>query len=906
MLRLIVFSTLIFIIVFSMALPDELALLEINDNYEVIKSFEIIGHAHGTINGKFIVELNYDQARELQLSGITPEMLRRNCRMDNTYLVYKEHNNIAKSAIAFEPLYAADERFLVELSKGDLDILSREGFIALRLSDRQTPFFYNPPLYAMPSLEDYPTDTLAEMVNLDSLYSYVQRLEDFYTRFTPSDSCIAARNWIGEKFESFGYTDVEFDYFLATREWMGVINEPAWNVICFKEGTEKPDEWIMIGAHYDSYASNGLYDPAPGADDNASGVAAVLELARIFKDYDFKRSLMFVAFAAEEQWMDGSYHLATELYEDSTDIEIMVNYDVIAYEADEVPEFYISSVGQESYCQVFLDARARLNDLIPFLSGSLDDDAMFDDYGYQTLAMWEYTFHPDMHTPWDLLSTLDVPYMRKMIQLSATALPIIDASMEPVVPVVRDIGDGQSLRVTWDSCYTDCSYKVVYGKFYINLTDTADVPSGSCSFDLTGLDTDHQYFVTVFGYPSEGYPQIGYVLTWGRPMVAPRQPAEVVADIDSGVIILSWQANTELDLSHYKILRKIGGGQWNVLIDNYGDTTYYDYTAVKYVPNFYAILACDYDENESDTSAVVHGIPASFDAGLLLVEETQTGGINPLEKDQSDFYNYMFSGYDYTEEDIDSADDALTRSVAGQYNTIFWVDDDNYNHVMGNSIDTLMWFLSYNTDFLLAGWETIYTITGQKYFYPGSFYYDDLGISYIAQNPLQDFIGPEASDGWPALELKPDAPYSGRLPDIDVFTAAPKADVIYTYNSFSQHPFYHGRPVGIALDTYHGKRVVLGFPLYWLTEESALALMTRVFEYFAEESFLFGDVNGDWEINILDITYLINYLYKGGNPPADLNDGDTNGDCIINLLDITRLISYLYKNGPAPVEGCIY
>jgi len=62
-----------------------------------------------------------------------------------------------------------------------------------------------------------------------------------------------------------------------------------------------------------------------------------------------------------------------------------------------------------------------------------------------------------------------------------------------------------------------------------------------------------------------------------------------------------------------------------------------------------------------------------------------------------------------------------------------------------------------------------------------------------------------------------------------------------------------------------------------------------------------GDASGDQTVNILDITYLINYLYKGGPPPDRMEAADADGNGVVNLLDITYLISYLYKGGPAPI-----
>ncbi|MEW6016013.1 MAG: FG-GAP-like repeat-containing protein [Candidatus Zixiibacteriota bacterium] len=62
-----------------------------------------------------------------------------------------------------------------------------------------------------------------------------------------------------------------------------------------------------------------------------------------------------------------------------------------------------------------------------------------------------------------------------------------------------------------------------------------------------------------------------------------------------------------------------------------------------------------------------------------------------------------------------------------------------------------------------------------------------------------------------------------------------------------------------------------------------------------------GDANGNGVINILDVTYIISYLFKGGPPPAPLESGDANGNEVVNILDATYLIAYLYKGGPAPV-----
>ena len=65
-----------------------------------------------------------------------------------------------------------------------------------------------------------------------------------------------------------------------------------------------------------------------------------------------------------------------------------------------------------------------------------------------------------------------------------------------------------------------------------------------------------------------------------------------------------------------------------------------------------------------------------------------------------------------------------------------------------------------------------------------------------------------------------------------------------------------------------------------------------------------GDVNQDGNIDINDVVYLINYLYKGGPVPDQLRLADATGDCTVDVSDILFLINYLYKNGPPPAVGC--
>ncbi|UCB53690.1 MAG: dockerin type I repeat-containing protein [Candidatus Zixiibacteriota bacterium] len=76
---------------------------------------------------------------------------------------------------------------------------------------------------------------------------------------------------------------------------------------------------------------------------------------------------------------------------------------------------------------------------------------------------------------------------------------------------------------------------------------------------------------------------------------------------------------------------------------------------------------------------------------------------------------------------------------------------------------------------------------------------------------------------------------------------------------------------------------------------------TQVFSFRLES---YGDVTGDGTINLGDVVFLINFLFKGGPPPEPVSVGDVNGDCEVNLGDVVYLINYLFKGGPRPQASC--
>ncbi len=172
-----------------------------------------------------------------------------------------------------------------------------------------------------PEPAPHPLELAAE-VDTDELAVTIADLEGFGTRHTFTDGDDQARDYLVTRLEELGLQP-ELDPF-------PVQGSIATNVLARKDGLGRPDIVYVFSAHYDSTSEDPLVS-APGADDNASGVAAVLEAARILADHDTRHSLWFVLTAAEEQGSLGSAHMVEWLGDEDVDVRGVIAPDMIAY-----------------------------------------------------------------------------------------------------------------------------------------------------------------------------------------------------------------------------------------------------------------------------------------------------------------------------------------------------------------------------------------------------------------------------------------------------------------------------------------------------------------------------------------------------------------------------------------------
>jgi Zn-dependent M28 family amino/carboxypeptidase len=276
------------------------------------------------------------------------------------------------------------------------------------------------------------------MDKADYLQQVVTRLAgDIGVRtYRDFDRLEGAASYISEQFVSFGYR--------ITRQPFVFAGNTYHNIIAERTGNSLPETLLIVGAHYDSVSTT------PGADDNASGVAGLLGIARALASVPMEITVRFVAFALEE-WPVyrssnmASYHYALSLKEKHEHVEGMICLEMIGYFCDRVgcqhypfpfmntmfPKAgnFISMVGNrrsKSFTEKIAKSFRQGTDLpvvtlnAPAIMVGIDfsDHWSFNKLGYQALMVTDTAFYrnPHYHAPTDLPDTLDYARMSNVVE----------------------------------------------------------------------------------------------------------------------------------------------------------------------------------------------------------------------------------------------------------------------------------------------------------------------------------------------------------------------------------------------------------------------------------------------------------------------------------------------------------
>jgi bacterial leucyl aminopeptidase len=268
-----------------------------------------------------------------------------------------------------------------------------------------------------------------DYVNPDSIQSYMQSLEDMGTRFCLANNRREVAEWIRDKFISFGYEDSKLDSFQLNTSYSGSYYQTwQYNVVSTYEGHSYPDQVYILGAHHDAIvpSSSNPFVNAPGADDNASGVAGALEVARIMKAYNYvpESTIKFVTFAAEELGLHGAWAFANKAYFTGMDIKIMLNNDMISYCT--LPESqwtiqiqkYPNSQWVTNLAKYIINNFTVLNIAESTQYIQYSDSWAFYSNGFPAIFFIEDQFTPFYHTVNDLVATTNKFFAAEVVKIS--------------------------------------------------------------------------------------------------------------------------------------------------------------------------------------------------------------------------------------------------------------------------------------------------------------------------------------------------------------------------------------------------------------------------------------------------------------------------------------------------------
>lgn len=279
-------------------------------------------------------------------------------------------------------------------------------------------------------VRDERTPSMMDVISIENLKAHVRNIHFDRNPYDRSLELEQAAQYIRREFLKIGL-EVKEDLF----HWEGRTYR---NISAEKRGTTSPDKVLILGAHYDTVPGS------PGADDNSSAIAVLLEVARNIQKVSLGSTLKLVAFALEECGYAGSIHYAERAREGGEKILGMISLEMVGFTGPRQdyppyldPKYYpnvgdfIVIIGNERSKELLETVRRSFKTCIPQLPSEfllvpgngegleetrLSDHSPFWDQGFSALMVTDTAFlrNPNYHLPSDTIETLDFEFMKKV------------------------------------------------------------------------------------------------------------------------------------------------------------------------------------------------------------------------------------------------------------------------------------------------------------------------------------------------------------------------------------------------------------------------------------------------------------------------------------------------------------
>ena len=395
---------------------------------------------------------------------------------------------------------------------------------------------------------------IIDAVSAERIEKDIQKLVDFGTRNTFSDTISntrgigAARRWIKSEFETISKDcsnclNVFYQKDFVTKEGNRRVPHDAWivNVLAIQKGTKYPNRYIIMSGDIDSRGSDTMEftKDAPGANDNASGMAGTIEAARVLSKYKFENSIIYVGLSGEEQGLFGGGGLAKYAKEQGWDIIGILNNDMIGniegvdgvidnrtfrIFSEPVPpteterertlrRFYggeVDGISRQLARYVHKNVKTYMPEMNPMMIYRLDrfgrggHHRPFNDLGFAGIRIMEahenYTQqHQDIREEdgikyGDVIEHVNFGYAKKLTAVNAINLASL--AWAPSTPKTVSIGGivEPSVKFKWDKVEGAVGYKIYWRDTTSPTWDNSRYVGNVTEFMLDGIVIDNYFF----------------------------------------------------------------------------------------------------------------------------------------------------------------------------------------------------------------------------------------------------------------------------------------------------------------------------------------------------------------------------------------------------------------------------
>ncbi len=399
--------------------------------------------------------------------------------------------------------------------------------------------------------------SIIDSVSPERIEQDIQKLVSFGTRHTMSETASdtrgigAARRWIKSEFEKIseecgGCLEIFMQRTLEKGNSKTRITKDTEivNVLAIKRGTSYPNRYVIMSGDIDSRVSDPLNytDDSPGANDNASGMAGVIEVARILSKYDFESSILLAGLSGEEQGLYGGKYLAAKAIEEDWDIVGILNNDMIGniegvdgvidnrtfriFSEPTNPEdtdfqkrmrrYYggeVDGISRQLARYVYTMTKTYMPEMNPMMIYRLDrfgrggHHRPFCDVGFAGVRIMEAhenynRQHQDLRTEngmeyGDVIAGVNFEYAAKLTAVNAITLASL--ALAPRAPANVKIGGAvkPSAVLTWDAVDEEnlAGYKIYFRETTSPTWDNYQwVEAGTNEYTLEGIVIDNYFF----------------------------------------------------------------------------------------------------------------------------------------------------------------------------------------------------------------------------------------------------------------------------------------------------------------------------------------------------------------------------------------------------------------------------